>query len=140
MPNQNFGVYNPGEVFAIVRGRTIQGYADDEMIRTERTDANEFLATAGVQGDYTFQKNLDKTGLIILTLKQLSPDNVFLRSLLEGSSLFTVEINAQHNHIELVRAVNCMIGVAPRPILGKLENNREWQIAAGELIETNKAV
>lgn len=140
MALQNLGVHNPAEIFTIVNNRTIQGYADDEMVRTERTDPNEFLATAGAQGDYTFQKNLDRTGLIIITLKQLSPDNVFLRSLLEGSSLFVVEIKAQHNHIELVRGVNCMIGVAPRPVQGKLENTREWQIAVGELIETNKSL
>lgn len=137
---QNLGIHDPDEIFTIINDRTIQGYADDEMVRTERTDPNEFLAVAGAQGDYTFQKNLDRTGLIIITLKQLSPDNVFLQSLLEGSSLFAVQIVQQQNHKEIVKGVNCMIGVAPRPVLGKLENNREWTIAVGELIETRKAI
>lgn len=139
MPGQNLGVYDPDKTFTTVSNLTIQGYGAEQLIRTERTNPKEFLSIVGAQGDWTFQKNLDKSGLIIITLAKLSPSNTFLQSLLEGETIFPVEIRQQHNYIELVRATSCMVNERPRIVHGKTADDYEWMVAAGQLIETAKA-
>lgn len=139
MADQNLGVYNPKQVFCTVGTRDAQGFADEEFIRTERIDENEASVRVGGQGDYTFQINPNKAGMIFIILKQASPFNIYLQSLKEARSLFPVVIRSRHNYIELVTAAQCMIAVAPRKTFGVEETDREWQIVAGELIETDKA-
>lgn len=134
----DLGIYNPSEVNVNVQGRTIEGFAEDEMVRTERLDENEMSARVGAKGDFTLQKNLNKAGAIIITLKQNSPSNVFLQSLKEADSIFAVAITVKHNHQELMTGSTCAIGIAPRPTMGKEESDREWNIVVGELVETAK--
>ncbi len=140
MPGQNLGIYDPNKNFVNVQNRSIEGFGSDEMVRTERNDENEASAKMGVQGDGTFQVNQDKSGTIIITLKQLSPSHVFLQSLKEAQSLFAVAITSKHNHQQLVTATACMIKVAPRALFGKEEAEYVWVIEALELIETAKAL
>ena len=138
--SQNLGIYSPGEVNMNVQGRTLEGFAEDEMIRTERLDENEFSARVGAKGDYTFMENLNKAGNFIITLKQNSPSNIFLQSLKEGKTLFAVTITTRHSYQELASGTACMIGIAPRKTMGKEEGDREWNLVTGELIETDKAL
>lgn len=136
----NLGVYSPRDVFVIVNQRTLTGLDDGEFVRTDRNNENEFSPRVGAQGDFTFQENLDKSGTVTIRMKQNSDDNTFLRSLLEGRSVFPVEIRTRHSYQELAGAQACMIQVAPRKVMGQEETVREWVIAAGELIETDKTL
>ena len=136
----NLGTYSPGTVNVIINSRTLVGLDDGEFVRTERTNESEFTTRVGALGDFTFQENLDKSGLIIIRMKQLSPDNTFLTSLLEGRTVFASEIRSAQSHLELVTAQICMISVQPRKVFGQEETVREWTIACGELIETAKAL
>ncbi len=138
MGKQNFGKYDPDDVFVDVAFQPIQGFAEEEMVRTERDDENELSVKTGAQGDFSFQANQNKSGTIIITLKQLSPSNVFLTSLKEAQSIFAVSIRSKHNYTELVTGAQCAIKVAPRVTMGKEEQDYEWQIAVGQLIETAK--
>lgn len=137
---QNLGIYNPDNVDMVAAGRTMEGFAEEEMIRTERLDENEFSVRVGAKGDFTFQKNLNKAGNIIITLKENSKSNIFLQSLKEAGSIFSVAIKTKHNYTELVAAATCAIGIAPRKTLGREEGDREWNIVCGELIETDKDI
>lgn len=138
--NESLGQYNPGNVNVIINERTISGFAEDEMVRVERDDENEASVKTGAQGDYTFQINLNKSGKIVITLKQNAPDNIFLQSLKEAKSLFAVRVEHRGSYKEIATGTDCMIGIAPRKIMGKEESDREWQIAVGNIIETDKAL
>ena|SRR4030067_778176 len=136
----NYGIYNPDDVNVIVNNVTIEGFAEDELVRTERLDENEFTTKVGAKGDYTFVKNLNRAGSIILTLKQASPSNIKLQALKYSSALFSVTITSKHNYSELASGVNCMVGIAPRKKFGKDEDVREWNLITGDLVETDKAL
>ena len=134
------GSYDPAKVIVTVAVRDITGFGTDELVRVERADENEATTKVGAQGEYTFVINQDKSGVFILTLKQLSPSHIFLQSLKESLAVFPVAIRVRHSFLELATASQCMIGVAPRKLYGKDEAEYEWQLAAGELIETDKAI
>ncbi len=140
MAGQNYGVYNPDEVNLIINGWNAEGFAEDEMIRTERLNENEFTAKVGAKGDFTYVKNLNKAGNFIATFKQASPSNIKLQALKESGALFPVVLTTKHNHQELASGTSCMIGIAPRKTFGKDENDREWNLITGELLETDKAI
>lgn len=137
---QNLGVYSPKDVSLIIQGRNIEGLTEGEFIRVERNNEADFTSRAGAKGDYTFVENLDKSGNIIFILKQNASDNTFVRSLLESKTVFSVQIVSKHNYQELVSATSCMVGVAPRKVYGQDELDREWSLAAGEIIETDKTL
>lgn len=137
---QNLGVYSSKNVNLNIQVRTIQGYAEGTFINPERTTPEEFLAVVGATGDYTFQENLDKSGLVIFTLQQAATDNVFLQSLKEGKAIFSLEMTVRHSHKEILRGTSCMIGRAPRLTMDAVPGPREWAIAVGELIETAKSL
>jgi hypothetical protein len=139
MGDQNLGVYDPNQVFFSIGAREVQGYSDEEFIRTERIDENEASVRVGAHGDFTFQINPNKAGLVFLRLKQLSPTNIYLQSLKEAKSVFPIAIRQKHSFTELVAGTQCMIAVAPRKTFGVEESDKEWQIVVGELIETDKA-
>ena len=135
---QNLGIYTAKEVNIIINDRTIIGQDEAEFVRVERTNEEEFTTRVGALGDFTFQENLDKSGFIVVIIKQNSPDNVFFRSLLEGKAVFPATVVAKHSYKELASATTCMMGRMPRKTFAAEESSREYFIACGQLIETDK--
>lgn len=140
MGPQNQGIYDPKDVNLVIQSRTLAGFGEDEMVRTERLDDNEATIKVGAKGDYTFQINQNKAGMIIVTLNQNSPDHIFLQSLKESRAIFSVVVTSKHNFKELASLTQAMVAIAPRKTYGKEVSEREWQFVGGELIETDKAL
>jgi len=137
---ENLGIYSANEVDTNVNDRTIEGFDEGDFVETERDEAEEFKTRVGAKGDFTFVKNPNKAGRIIIRLKQNAPDNQFLQSLKESEAIFPVEVIARHGYKEIAKSEAAMISIAPRKKHGKEENMREWVFCVGELVETDKAL
>jgi len=137
---ENLGLYTPGEISLTINQRTIEGFAEGEFIRTERNNEDEFTVKVGAKGDFTFVENLDKSGRLIIVLKQNAPDNTYLQSLLDGKVVFPFNLEHQGTYKELAGATFAMIGSRPRKTMGQEELNREWFLVTGRLIESDKAL
>jgi hypothetical protein len=135
------GVYNPADVDIIVNGVTLQGVDEANFIEVERMKPEEYTARVGAKGDFTFIKNLDKSGKIKVTLKQNARrSNEFLASLSESDAVFACQVVRKGPGFrEMVQATTCVIGLRPRLGQGAEEGPRQWEILAGVLIETDKA-
>lgn len=134
------GVYDPSQVDIIVGGVTLQGVDEGTFVETERMKPEEFTAKAGARGDFTFIKNLDRTGKIKITLKQnAARGNEYLSSLNESDAVFDAQIVRKGNYKELASATTCVIGLRPRLNHGDTESPRQWEILCGVLKETAKA-
>lgn len=134
------GKYNPNDVDIIVNGVTIQGVDESNFIEVERTKPEEFMARVGAKGDFTFVKNLDKSGKIKLAVKQNATRAMsFLSSLSEAEAVFPVQVVRKvGGYKEFVTATTCVIGLRPRQNFSDTEQARQWEILAGVLIESNK--
>lgn len=77
----SFKVYDPDQVKAIICGIPISGgWAEDSMI-TIQQKADNFVSVAGVGGDVTRSKVLDKRAIVKLKLLQSSDENALLSAL-----------------------------------------------------------
>lgn len=140
MAKEFLGIYDPFLNEAVVNGKTINGFGTEEAIRTERNVEEDATVKTGLQGDFTFQINPDKSGTIILTLKQNAPDNTFLDDLRVAKIVFPVSIRSNHGGFtEKASATQAMIGTRPRKVFGSEEAELEWSIICGELIERDTA-
>ncbi len=137
---ENLGLYSPGDTDAVVNGRTIQGLAEAEMMRTERDTEEEFRMKVGAKGDFLFEENLDKAGRFVITLLQNSPDNVFFQTLLDGKVVFSISFVSRHNFREQASATAAMVGVRPRKTMAQETTNQEWVFVCGVLNELDKAL
>lgn len=134
------GVYNPADVDIIVNGVTLQGVDEASFIEVERTKPEEYMARVGAKGDFTFVKNLDKSGKIKVSLKQNARrSQEFLSSLNESDAVFATQIVRRGAGFrEMVQATTCVIGLRPRLGMSDTEQARQWEILAGVLLETDK--
>jgi len=77
----SFKVYDPDQVKAIICGIPITGgWAEDSMIEIQQK-ADNFVTVAGVGGDVTRSKVLDKRATIKIKLLQSSDENALLSAL-----------------------------------------------------------
>lgn len=78
--------YNPKEVSLIVGGNIIKGYADGEFINVARNE-DSYTLQVGADGDATRSKSNNKSGTIIITLRQGSPSNAILAAFNQADEL-----------------------------------------------------
>ncbi len=135
------GKYNPDDVAIIVNGVTIEGVDESTFIEIERMKPEEYTARVGAKGDYTYVRNLDKSGKIKITLKQNARRSMnYLASLLEADAVFDTQVVRRAGGFkELAMATTCVIGLRPRLNFAAEELPRQWEILSGKITETDKA-
>ena len=87
--------YDPTEVFVIVDGHIVTGFAEGSMISAERLEDKVELDT-GAQGEQTFVINANDGGEMTITLKHNSPSLEKLKSLYNQGAKFPVNVEDQN--------------------------------------------
>ena len=83
--------YDPTEVFVVVGGTIITGFAEDSMVSAERMEDKVELHT-GAQGEQTFVKNANDAGEMTITLKHNSPSIPILKGYYKAGNKFPVNV------------------------------------------------
>ena len=134
------GTYNSADVETIINGRTLSAYGAEPHIAAARNEENEFDTVVGVNGDFTYVKNNDKSGSVSINLKQLSQDSIYLSSLAEAEAIFTIVVRHKNEALtEIINIVQGIVMTRPRLEFNKSDTDRLWVLGAGSLSETVKS-
>lgn len=77
--------FDSKKVIVSVGGNEITGFADGDAIEVS-WNSEEWLQTAGIKGDITWNRNNDESGVVTLTLKSLSPSLIDLKEIAKGQA------------------------------------------------------
>jgi hypothetical protein len=129
--------YVPEKVAVILGGNIITGYADGTFVKVER-NAETWTTVTGADGEVTRVKSADKSGKIVVTIKQSSDSNDILSDLFlaDESSLqgYLPVLVKDANGRSLHAAQNAWIGKPADAEYGKDLTNREWTLHCDQII------
>lgn len=133
------GSFSPDKYNVLVSSRFISGFGAGTFIRAFRQVPEDFTESMGANGDGTFVENLNKAGIIEITLAQLAPDNTFLGALADGKTLFPVEVNVKHSYEQAAVAENCIMRKRPELAGDVTPTDAVWEILTINLSLSHKA-
>lgn len=135
------GIYDPSEVFVIVGGRTIQGFAEGTYVEITRNNPAEITAVVGARGEYSLSKNRDKSGVINLTLLAESPSNSYLDSLVGSGAIVPIVVTRNGETIkEIVTGPEGWIQERPQKTFDAEAPSRTWVLGVGAMIQVDTAI
>lgn len=128
--------YAPKEISVIVAGAIMTGYAEDTFVVVDRA-SDTFTKTVGADGKVSRTHSADRSGSIVLTLKQTSPSNDVLSALqiadeLRYNAKFPVEVE-DSNGTSLYVGADAWIMKQPTSEFASSEGTREWTIEVADL-------
>lgn len=128
--------YSPANILVSFRGVNITGFADGTFVNAARNE-DSYSLVAGSHGDSVFVRNLNRTGLVTLTLMQSSPSNDFLSSQIAADELFGLGEGPLFikdlNGNTLVEDQNARLMKPADSPFGKDLENREWQFGCPQM-------
>lgn len=124
------GTHDANNSTLIINGRSITGFDEGEYITIERSVPEKYTTFTGAQGEVTYIKETDDSGMLRVMVQQISGDNAYLDGLYQAETLFTVALYYQNASglREVMQAVNCRIGTQPQPTQNKEQTAREWVV------------
>jgi hypothetical protein len=128
--------YAPREISISVAGQAISGYAEDTFVVVSRT-SDAFTMKAGADGLISRTHNADRSGSIVITLKQTSPSNDILSALHVADELtlngkFPIRVADSNGTSEHVASDAWIMKVADAEYAND-EGDREWTIMVADL-------
>lgn len=75
--------YAPDKITVIYGGAILTGYAEDTFVKVEKA-VESFTKHVGADGEVSRTRNIDKSGMITVTLKQSSSSNDILSAFAEA--------------------------------------------------------
>jgi len=128
--------YAPREISITVAGTIITGYAEGTFVTVERT-SDAFSMKAGADGLISRTHSADRSGTIVLTLKQTSPSNDLLSALQKADELtlnakFPVSVR-DSNGTSLHVAGDAWVMKVAQAEYSNEETDREWTIGCSDL-------
>ena len=128
--------YDAKQVSVVVAGRSLTGLADGTFVTAERTN-DMYVVSTGADGTHTRSKSSDRSGVIVITLKQTSEDNAFLNGLaiadeLSGSSTVPAMIRDSQGTL-VINSADCWFQKTAGVELGKEAGDRVWTLQCAEL-------
>lgn len=131
--------YSPEDISISVFGRNLQNLADS-MVKIAYSE-DQFTLMIGGDGEPTRNKNPNRSGTIVVTLKGSSDDNLFLSGLAAGdyiSKIGTFAVMVKDNNgTSLYTAAEAFIQKVADADFSKEVTDREWTIACPKLIMVN---
>ncbi len=131
--------YSPEDISISVFGRNLQNLADSMVKIAYSEDA--FTYTSGGDGEGTRNKNPNRSGTIVVTLKGSSDDNLFLSGIAAGdyiSKLGTFAVMVKDNNgTSLYTAAEAWIQKPADADFSKEVTDREWTIMCHKLVMVN---
>jgi len=131
--------YSPEDISISVFGRNLQNLADSMVKIAYSEDA--FTYSVGGDGEGTRNKNPNRSGTIVVTLKGSSDDNLVLSSLAAGdyiSKLGTFAVMVKDNNgTSLYTAAEAWIQKIADADFSKEVTDREWTIMCNKLVMVN---
>lgn len=131
--------YSPEDISISVFGRNLQNLADSMVKIAYSEDA--FTYSVGSDGEGTRNKNPNRSGTIVVTLKGSSDDNLFLSGVAAGdyiSKLGTFAVMVKDNNgTSLYTAAEAWIQKVADADFAKEVTDREWTIMCNKLIMVN---
>lgn len=132
--------YDSNQVSVTFAGRAIDtGRADGEFVTTEYS-TETFVKKVGADGEVTRSKSNDNTATIKIKVMQTSNGHKMLlqlhalaRASVNGSDAGAFELIDRNGGV-LERATKAWIEKAPPSSFGKEAGEREWTLAAADLI------
>ena len=128
--------YDPKKVTCNVGNAVISGFAAGTFVEVERS-ADAVAPLVGTQGEYAWALNRDRSGVITLTLMQVSQSNdvLFAMALADeqtgagGRALTIQDLNGR----TLVSSPEVRVLKTPTLSYGAEVAPREWRLVAGAL-------
>ncbi len=135
------GVYSPSDSQAIIGNRVAQGYGEGTFIEIKRNKDTEFDTKVGAQGEGTFVENKDKSGDVVLSIKQnATEEHAYYRSLLNAKAIFPINVvRVRDGQVEKVTCLQCMVKRAPRKKMTDTEEVYVWEFSVIRIIENDTA-
>jgi len=132
----NLKTYDPSAIAIVIAGRNLENLADTFVTISRAEDS--YTTTVGADGEVTRNYNPNRTGTVVVTLKQSSDDNLFLSGLLAADELsklgtFPVLIKDTNGN-SLYTAAEAWVQKAADAEFAKEVGDREWTIACKELL------
>jgi hypothetical protein len=130
--------YDPKQIQVIVGGVSMQGFADDSVVKVTRL-ADAFTQTIGVDGEGTRAKSNDNSAEIEISLKQSSDSNAFLSSLanadrLNNGGVVPVMVK-DNNGTSLHMAEQAYIKKMPDSEYNKTASDRVWTLVTDNILD-----
>jgi hypothetical protein len=126
-------IYDPKKVTVVIGGHVLSGFADDEFIRVTFPDAGSKVV--GADGEVTFNRSADETAELTIRLKQSSPSNDVLSTLVRVSRATNIPISPvliKGNGSTLVASPHAWLIGKPEVVLGKEVKDYEWRFALAD--------
>lgn len=128
--------YSPEKVSVIIGNRAIKGFFDGSAIEARRSE-DSFRKHVGITGEVSRTRVADRSGEVILRLKQDAPDNDYLSGLLAvdeatGTGSTNLLIRDQDG-TTLIESESCWIRKYADVTYGDDIEVREWTIDAVNL-------
>ncbi|QTL96561.1 DUF3277 family protein [Iocasia frigidifontis] len=87
--------YDSTEIYVVVDGHVVTGFAEDSMISAERSE-DKVETHVGAQGEVTFVKSANDVASMTITLKHNSPSIQKLQELYKAGNKFAVNVEDQN--------------------------------------------
>lgn len=128
--------YAPSKISIAVAGNIITGYAEDTFVTVTRS-SDAFAKKTGADGLVSRTHSADRSGTIVLTLKQTSPSNDVLSALQLADELtlnakFPVSVR-DSNGTSLYVAADAWVMKMAEAGYAQDEGTREWTIECADL-------
>lgn len=137
MPSQT-KLYSPDQVCVVFGAERLSGFADGTFVKVERNE-DTFQTKVGADGEVTRTRNLNRTGIITVTLLQTSASNAALAALAaadelspNGVSVLPVLVKDLNGN-SLHHAAEAWVKKPAAGEYGKEVTTREWVIEAAVL-------
>lgn len=122
-------------------GIIAQGFADGVSISIEE-DAEEYIDSAGTDGEVTFMRKLDRRATVTLRLAESSPTNGLLSSARERAraGLPSAPLLCRDSFGGTYSSANCVLQKSPKREIGKEVGVNEWVFRCDNLRRIDRAV
>lgn len=132
----NVATFSPSEIVIVFADNQITGYADGTFVEVER-DEDTFTEQVGADGKVARAKNLNRMGIVRLTLQQTSPSNAILSAAQRldestGAGVYPVQVK----HVKgttLHGGREAWVRKPAASSYAKELGTREWEIRVADL-------
>jgi len=128
-------LFDPKQVSVLINGTQIKDWADGSDVINAKNNVDAGAHTIGASGTGVFVANPDRSGTLVLKLKQHTADNKFLggmlaqqRNSIKGFTPITLEIRDLLNQ-DVVVATNGYFSTPPEYTRGNGHNAETWTIS-----------
>ena len=134
-------LYDPMDVSVTLTANEIDyivtGFAEGTFVTCQKTE-DDYSVVVGAKGEVCRARTANPLGQIQLTLKNTSPTNAILRTLVNQDALFDARVNDANDSTQFnAGGSKCWVLKNANEQRGSTILNTEWTIMVGDYEQTN---